>query len=94
MSLGTRYGEIMVINRIKKNNCWLKNNLQFDEWHDRDVISLCPSKHLWFLTTFVLNATKIHIKLTYLYTLFPLNIHLIVITKDYYACTSSPYNTN
>ena len=48
----------MVINKIKKN-CWLNNSLQFDGWHDRDVISLLPSKHLWFLMTFVLNAIKI-----------------------------------
>ena len=30
VSLGTQYGEIMVINKIKKNNCWLNNSLQFD----------------------------------------------------------------
>ena len=94
VSLGTQYGETMVINKIKKNNCWLKNSLQFDRSHDHDVISLRPSKHLWFLTTFVLSATKIHIEITCLYLLFSLHPHLIVITKDYYACTSSPYNTN
>ena len=89
VSLGTRYGKTIVINKnLKKHNCWLKNGLQFDGWHDHDVISLCPSKHLWFLTTFVLIATKIHIKITCLYILFPLNPHLIVIIKDYYACTS------
>ena len=48
VSLGTRYGETMVINKIKKNNCWLKNSLQFDGWHDRDVISLHPSKYCGF----------------------------------------------
>ena len=80
--------EWLLIELLKKNNCWLKNSLQFDEWHDRDVISLYPSKHLWFLTTFVLSATKIHIKITCLYILFLLNPHLIVITRDYYACTS------
>ena len=53
VSLGTRYGEIMVINEMKKN-CWLKNSIQFDGWHDHDVISLSPSKHLWFLTVFAL----------------------------------------
>ena len=84
----------MVINKIKKTNCWLKNSLQFDGCHDRDVILLSPSKYLWFLTTFVLDATKIHIKIACLYILFSLNPHLIIITKDYYACTSSPYNTN
>ena len=63
-------GETMVINKnLKKNNCWLKNSLQFDGWHDRDVISLYPSKHLWFPTTFVLNTTKIHIKIACLYIL-------------------------
>ena len=77
-----------------KKQFWLENSLQFDGWHDCDVISLYPSKHLWFLTTFVLSGTKIHIKTTCLYILFSLNPHLIVITKDYYACTSSPYNTN
>ena len=70
-----------MINKIKKNNCWLKNSLQFDGRHDRDVISLRPSKHLWFLTTFVLGATKIHIKITCLYILFSLNPPLMVITK-------------
>ena len=96
VSLGTRYGETMVIIKIKKkqNNCWLKNSLQFDGWHDHDAISLRPSKHLCFLTTFVLDATKIHIKISCLYILFSLNPHLIIITKDYYACTSSPYNMN
>ena len=95
VSLGIQYGKTMVINKIKnKINCWLKNSLQFDGWHDRDVISLCPSKDLCFLTTFVFNATKTHIKITYLYILFPLNPHFIVITKDYYACISSPYNMN
>ena len=83
----------ILIKNLKKN-CWLKNSLQFDGWHDHDVISLCPSKHLWFPTTFVLNTTKIHIKFTCLYILFPLNPHLIFITKDYYARTSSPYNIN
>ena len=73
VSLGTRYGETMVINKIKKNDFWLKNSLQFDGWHDCDVISLHPSKHLWFLTTFVLSATKIHIKITCLNILFSLN---------------------
>ena len=63
-----------------KKQLWLENSLQFDGWHDCDVISLRPSKHLWFLTTFVLNATKIHIKFTFIYILFPLNTHLIVIT--------------
>ena len=58
VSLGTGYGETMVINKIKKTIV-LKNSLQFDELHDRDVISIRPSKHLWFLTTFVLSATKI-----------------------------------
>ena len=50
----------MVINKIKKTIVGSRIVLNlFDEWHDRDVISLCPSKHLWFLTTFVLSATKI-----------------------------------
>ena len=80
--------------KFLKKICWLKSSLQFDGWHDDDVISLRPSKPLWFLTTFILNATKIHIKVTYVYILFHLNPHLIVITKDYYACTSSPYNMN
>ena len=69
-------------------------NYNHDGWHDHDVISLHHSKHLWFLTTFVLSATKIHVKNTCLYILISLNPHLIVITKDYYACRSSPYNTN
>ena len=76
----------MVINKIiKKNNCWLKNSLQFNGRHDHDVITLRPSKHLWFLTTFFLIATKIHIKITSVYILFPLNPHLIIITKDMHA---------
>ena len=84
----------MVINKIKKNNYWLKNSLQFDGCHDHDVISLSPSNQLWFLTAFVVSTTKIHIKINCLYILFLLNPHLTVINKDYYACTSSPYNTN
>ena len=93
VSLGTQYGETKVINKFFFLKGWLKNSLQFDGWRDRDVISLRPSKHLWFLRTFVLGTTKIHIKFSCLYILFSLNPHLIVMTKDYYACTSSPYNT-
>ena len=80
--------------KLKNIYFWLKNSLHFDGWHDHDVISLRPSKHLWFIVTFFLNATKINIKNTCIYILFPKNPHHIVITKDYYACTSSPYNTN
>ena len=69
-----------------------QDSLQFDEWHDRDVISLRPSKHLWFLMTFVLTATKVLVKITCLHILFYLTPHLIVIAKDYYVYTSSPYN--
>ena len=41
---------------LKKNDFWLNNSLQFDGWHDHDVVSSHPSKHLWLLTTFVLGT--------------------------------------
>ena len=85
----------MVINKIKKTIVGSRIVFQFDGWHDHDLFSLRPFIHLWFLTTIVLNGHHQNTYKNYL-SLHPLlyNPHLIVITKDYYACTSSHYNIN
>ena len=57
----------MVINEIKQNNFWLKNSLPFDGRHRHHVISIRPSKHLWFLTTFVIGPHQQNKYKNYLY---------------------------